>query len=71
MGMVLAASIVFLIFKIVFSILIRAEAVVYKQNLYLGLGIAISPSGVDAWDITKTFISDVVALIVSLALFVG
>lgn len=71
MGVQLSVSIVFLIFKIVFSILIKERVVVYNKNLYLGLGIAIQPDDLDGWDVVRTFISDVCSLIVSLALFIG
>lgn len=71
MGLCLATSVVFLIFKIIFAILIRSESVKFSRNLYRGLGIAIEPGDLDAWDVFKTFIPDITAIIVSLVLFIS
>lgn len=71
MGVMLTTSVVFLVLKIVFSILIRTDSLTYNRRVHLSLGIAVTNDEIDAWLVTKTFLADVVALIVSLLLFIG
>ena len=71
MGVMLITSVVFLVLKIIFAILIRTDSLKYNSRVHLSLGIAVTNEDIDAWLITKTFLADVVALIVSLLLFIG
>jgi hypothetical protein len=64
-------SLIFLVFKIIFVIMIHSGSIKHNEKLHLSLGIAVGPDDMDAWLVTKTFISDVTALIVSILLFVG
>lgn len=71
MGVMLTTSVVFLVLKIVFAILIRTNSLTYNRRVHLSLGIAVTNDEIDAWLVTKTFLADLVALIVSLLLFIG
>jgi hypothetical protein len=70
-GLLMALSVVFVIFKIAFTILIYYNSIKYDKNLYVGLGIAVKPDDIDFFKLLKTFLSDVVSLVVSILLFVG
>lgn len=70
-GLMMAVSILFLIFKIIFIILINQNSISYNKNLYLSLGIAVKPNSIDGWDLTKSLICDVTSVIVSVLLFIG
>jgi hypothetical protein len=71
MGIVLTASVVFLIIKIVFTVLFRTDSLTYNKRVHLSFGMAVTNNDIDAWLIIKTFLWDVVALLVSLLLFIN
>ena len=64
-------STVFFIVKIILTSLIRSGTISYDAKLYLSFGIAVKHGDIDAWDVTKTFLTDIVAIGVSIALCIG
>jgi hypothetical protein len=71
MGVVLIASVVFLVIKIVFTVLFRTNSLTYNRKVHLSFGMAVTNDDIDAWLVIKTFLWDLVALLVSLLLFIN
>jgi len=71
MGVMIAVSAIFLIFKIIFSILLHSGSIGANNKLYSSLGIAVQKDTIDLWIVTKTFLSDLTSLLVSILLLVG
>lgn len=65
------ASIGFFIIKIVLSSLVRSGKSSFDAKSLLSFGVAVKHGDIDAWDVTKTFLPDIVAIGVSIALCVG
>ena len=71
MILMMAFSIISFIFKIVQVSLIRNGSVRYEAKTYLSFGIAVKPGDFDAWDISQTFLPDIVSIFVSFTLGIG
>jgi hypothetical protein len=56
MGIVLTASVVFLVIKIVFTVLFRTNSLTYNERVHLSFGMAVTNDDVDAWLVIKTFL---------------
>ena len=69
--MMIVLSIIFFIFKIILSVIYRNNSVNLEAQFYLSFGVAVKPGILDPWDITKTFLPDIVAIGVSIALCLG
>ena len=70
-GLQLAVSWLFLIFKIVISILISKGTVSGNGKLYKSLGVSVTQDEADGWEYVRTLASDVCSLVVSLLLMIG
>ena len=64
-------SIGFFIIKIILSSLIRSGKSSFNAESLLSFGVAVKHGDIVAWDVTKTFLPDIVTIGVSIALCVG
>ena len=64
-------SIGFFIIKIILSSLIRSGKSSFDAESLLSFGVAVKHGDIVAWDVTKTFLPDIVTIGVSIALCVG